>query len=40
MDGAIDANDPNYDEANPENREYKIKVINLDRSDEELQVRH
>uniref|UniRef100_A0A0P4WDU4 Programmed cell death protein 4 n=1 Tax=Scylla olivacea TaxID=85551 RepID=A0A0P4WDU4_SCYOL len=37
LDGAIDSNDPNYDEANPENREYKIKVINLDRSNEELQ---
>lgn len=38
VDGAIDSNDPNYDEANPENREFKIKVINLDRSNEELQV--
>lgn len=37
VDGAIDANDPNYDEANPENREFKIKVINIDRSNEELQ---
>ena len=40
VDGAIDANDPNYDEANPDNREFKIKVINVDRSNEELQVRH
>lgn len=38
VDGAIDSNDPNYDEANPENRDFKLKVINLDRSDEELQV--
>lgn len=38
VDGAIDSNDPNYDEANPENREFKIKVIDLDRSNEELQV--
>lgn len=37
VDGAIDSNDPNYDEANPENREFKIKVIDLDRSNEELQ---
>ncbi|KAK4319201.1 hypothetical protein Pmani_009828 [Petrolisthes manimaculis] len=37
VDGAIDPNDPNYDEANPEHRDFKLKVINLDRSDEELQ---
>ncbi|KAG7165479.1 programmed cell death protein 4-like [Homarus americanus] len=38
LDGAIDSNDPNYDESNPEHRDFKLKVINLDRSDEELQV--
>lgn len=38
VDGAIDPNDPNYDEANPENRDFKLKVINVDRSDEEMQV--
>jgi len=37
LDGAIDTNDPNYDEANPENRDFQLKVIDLDPSDEELQ---
>ncbi|XP_071514533.1 programmed cell death protein 4 [Panulirus ornatus] len=37
LDGAIDSNDPNYDESNPEHRDFKLKVINLDRSDEDLQ---
>lgn len=38
LDGAIDTNDPNYDETNPENKEIKMKVIHVDRSDEEIQV--
>ncbi|KAK8733819.1 hypothetical protein OTU49_006190, partial [Cherax quadricarinatus] len=37
LDGAIDSNDPNYDESNPEHKDFKLKVIDLDRSDEELQ---
>ncbi|XP_047471681.1 programmed cell death protein 4-like [Penaeus chinensis] len=37
LDGAIDTNDPNYDETNPENKEIKMKVIHVDRSDEEIQ---
>lgn len=37
VDGAIDTNDPNYDEANPENKDVRLKVINVDRSDEEIQ---
>ncbi|XP_045581755.1 programmed cell death protein 4 [Procambarus clarkii] len=37
LDGAIDTNDPNYDESNPDNKDFKLKIIDLDRSDEELQ---